>query len=94
MKKEDIFNKYSIDESHNEWDWNDSYSLREIYKIMNNGELPQQGWISINVIIDFLNKSIDDIEWWRSNVTVRDDWGHLYLVAKRLIYKNVDELLG
>jgi hypothetical protein len=93
MTKEDIFLKYGINESHNVWDLEDTVSLCEIYKIMNNGNLPEQRWVSINVIVSFLNKSIDDIEWWKSNITVRDDWGYLYLVAKRLIYKNVDDLL-
>jgi hypothetical protein len=87
MTKEQLFNKYSINESHNIWDVGiDNYSSIEVYRLMHNGELPPPNDTTTAWIIDFLDKPTCDINWWVSNVMKRSDWGSLYLTAKRLVY--------
>ena len=94
MTKEELFKKYSIDESHNVWDSRiDNWMSVEIYRIMNNGSLPQQENKSIKYLIDFLDKSITDMPWWVKNVMSRKDWGSLYLTAKRMVYLFSEQIL-
>jgi len=93
MTKEELFKKYSIDESHNTWDLQiDNWMSIEIYRVMHNGELPGSDDMSINWVKDFLDKQ-DDMQWWATNIMSRPDWGNLYLTAKRMLYKFADKLL-
>jgi len=93
MTKEELFKKYSIDESHNTWDLQiDNWMSIEIYRVMHNGELPGSDDMSINWVKDFLDKQ-DDMQWWATNIMSRPDWGSLYLTAKRMLYKFADKLL-
>lgn len=64
----------------------------EIYRIMHDGNLPESSNISVNWIIEFLDKQ-DDIEWWANNIMTRNDWGSLYLTAKRMVYRFADQIL-
>lgn len=85
MTKQQLFEKYNIDESHNLWDPNiDSWASIEIYRIMHNGNLPVPGNTSVKWVTDFLDKR-NDMNWWMKNVMSRRDWGSLYLTAKRMI---------
>ncbi len=86
MTKEELFKKYSIDESHNVWELIDSMMSVEIYRIMHNGNLTPQGDTSIKWLLDFLDKAENDMPWWVKNVMGRKDWGSLYLTAKRMVY--------
>lgn len=86
MTKEELFKKYSINESHNVWESIDSYMSVEIYRIMHNGNLPTQNDTSTKWVLDFLDKPKKDMAWWVKNVMRREDWGSLYLTAKRMIY--------
>lgn len=89
MKKEKLFKKYSIDESHNVWDLIDNRMSIEIYRIMHNGQLPPKDNGSVNWITDFLDKT-KDIKFM-AELMKRNDWGSLYLTAKRMVYKFADK---
>lgn len=91
MTKEQLFEKYSIDESHSEWDLSiDNWYGVEIYRIMH-GKLPENDK-SVKWITEFLNKQ-HDMEWWVKNVMSQPNWGSLYLTAKRMVYRYADEIL-
>jgi len=93
MTKEELFKKYSIDESHNTWDLQiDNWMSIEIYRVMHGGELPDNDNTSIIWVKNFLDKQ-DDMQWWATNIMSRPDWGSLYLTAKRMLYKFADKLL-
>jgi len=92
MDKEELFKKYHINKSHDIWENQiDNWMSVEIYRIMHNGDLPQND-TSIKWVCDFLD-NIDNIEWAKKNVMHRKDWGSLYLTAKRMIYTLASEIL-
>lgn len=93
MTKEELFKKYSIDESHNAWDGQiDNWMSVEVYRVMHNGNLPPQNDMSIKWVTEFLDKQ-KDMPWWTKNVMSRRDWGSLYLTSKRMVYRFADELI-
>lgn len=94
MTKEELFKKYSIDESHSEWDnkIDNMYSV-EVYRIMHDGNLPHGGDDSVDWITDFLDKQ-KDMKWWVKNVMSQPNWERLYLTAKRMVYLCSDAILG
>lgn len=95
MTKQELFNKYSIDESHNVWNNSiDNWMSVEIYRIMHDGNLPPQEPkdMTVSWITGFLDKQ-KDMKWWSKNIMCRPDWGSLYLTAKRLVYSMSDEIL-
>jgi len=92
MNKKELFKKYSINESHSKWDNRiDNWMSVEIYRIMHDGKLPDDD-ISIKYIVEFLDKIKDDK--FMSELTDRDDWGSLYLTAKRSVYRHADDILN
>lgn len=94
MTKEELFKKYSINESHNAWDNSiDNWNGVEIYRLMHNGNLPLENDKGVLWVIDFLEKK-QDMSWWVKNVMSRDDFGNLYLTAKRFIYSMSDQILN
>jgi hypothetical protein len=94
MTKQELFKKYSIDESHNVWDNSiDNWMSVEVYRVMHNGELPPPNDTSVKWVTDFLDKQ-KDMTWWVKNVMSRKDWGSLYLTAKRMVYSLSDQILG
>lgn len=93
MTKEELFEKYSINESHNTWDsMIDDWMSVEVYRIMHEGNLPPQNDKSVKWITEFLDKQ-EDMAWWVKNVMTRKDWGSLYLTSKRMIYQLSDEII-
>jgi len=93
MTKEELFKKYSIDETHSKWDNGiDNWASVEVYRIMHNGNLPPRDDLSIKWVCDFLDKQ-DDMKWWVKNVMSQPRWGSLYLTAKRMAYRFSEELL-
>lgn len=93
MNKQELFKKYSIDESHSEWnDRIDNWCSVEVYRIMHNGELPSNDDASVKWVIDFLDKQ-SDMKWWVENVMSKPNWGSLYLTAKRMVYRFADEII-
>lgn len=87
MNKEQLFNKYNIDESHSIWDDNlDQFNSVELFRIMHNKKLPYYEINKTLWILDFLDKQ-EDISWWVDNVMKLPNWGSLYLTAKRFVYR-------
>lgn len=94
MTKEELFKKYSINESHKEWNiMIDNWMSVEVYRVMHNGKLPERDDKSVKWITDFLDKAQNDMKWWVANVMCREDWGSLFLTAKRMVYKLSDQIL-
>lgn len=93
MNKEELFEKYSINESHHKWESCDDRNSVEIYRMMHNGNLPDDDQ-SVKYVLDFLDKMKTDIPWWVSNVMSRPDYGSIYLTAKRTIRLFADDLIN
>lgn len=93
MTKEELFEKYPIDNTHDVWEYIDSWMSVEIYRIMHEGKLPPKDDVSVGWVINFLDKSKKDISWWAENVMCRRDWESLFLTAKRMVYRFSDEIL-
>jgi hypothetical protein len=98
MKKvtiEKLWKKYLINESHSEWnDQIDNWMSVEIFRIMHDGRLPNEKDISSLYILDFLKKKDSDFKWWANKIMIRDDWGSLYLTAKRMMYRHSYSILS
>ena len=85
MTKEELFEKYSINESHATWDnLIDNWISVELYRIMHDGNLPPSGDMSVDYITDYLDKVLDDIEFAKK-MMARKDFGSLFLTAKRMV---------
>jgi len=93
MTKEQLFEKYSIDKSHSKWESIDNWMSVEVFRIMHNGELPPENDISVLYIIEFLDKCHDGTGWGIQLMKERNDFGSLYLTAKRMVYSLSDEIL-
>lgn len=95
MTKEQLFEKYSINESHSEWsNIIDNWMSIEVYRIMHNGDLPNKDDINTKWITDFLDKT-DDLKFvfdLRRN-RKEDDFGSLYLTSKRMVYRHSESIL-
>jgi len=89
MKPDKIFSTYSINESHGAWDDTiDTWNSVELFRLMNNGNLPTEKDTSIDFVLTFLHKSKNDMAWWIKNVMSRPDWGSLFLTAKRIVFRH------
>lgn len=94
MTKEQLFEKYSIDEPHSEWNNGiDNWMSVEVYRVMHNGELPPPNDMSVLYIVEFLDKCHDNTGYGIKLMKEREDFGSLYLTAKRMIYSLCDEIL-
>lgn len=94
MNKKQLFEKYNIDESHNEWDHSiDNWYSVEIYRAMHDGKLPTANDQSTKWIVDFLDKAHENHMWLRSLAINGLNWGSFYLTAKRMVYSLADEIL-
>lgn len=92
MTKKELFEKYSINESHNVWNNKiDNWMSVEIYRIMHDGNLPDENNLTVKWICNFMDKTKED--WFMANLMDRDDWGSVYLTAKRMIYRHSDLIL-
>lgn len=95
--KAELFKKYSIDESHSEWNpMIDNWMSVEVYRVMHDGDLPPQDGsdTSSKYILDFLdacNRSKDSL--MLKLMEERNDAGSLYLTAKRMVYRYADQIL-
>lgn len=89
-RKQELFKKYSIDESHSEWSNNiDNWFSIEVYRVMHNGELPTMEDKTVKFVTDFLDKANSDAKWFFGLA----DNGSLYLTAKRMVYRYADLIL-
>ena len=93
MTKEELFKKYNIDETHAKWDTRiDNWMSVELFRIMHDGNLPENGDMSILWLIDFKDKFQSDSKFM-AEMFSRKDWGSLYLTSKRMIYSMADIIL-
>ena len=94
MTIKELFEKYSVYQSHNVWESCDNWFSVEVYRVMHNGNLPPLNDRSVLWVVEFLDKRIDDWPWWVENVMSRKDCGSLYLTAKRMVYLMHEEILN
>ncbi len=93
MNKEQLFDKYGINSSHDVWDNSvDNWMSVEIYREMHGGNLPGQDDASTKYILDFLDKTKDKV-WMPAFMTRQPRWGSFFLTAKRLVYKLHETIL-
>ena len=91
MNREELFEKYSIKESHDKWDMSiDNWYSVEIFREMHGGELPNgENEKSILYVTKFLDKCHDDVGYFFS---LKNN-GSFYMTAKRMIYRHCDLIL-
>lgn len=95
MTKQELFKKYNIDESHNKWESIDSWMSVELYRVMHEGNLPPQGDTSVNWITEFLDKVKTDMKFFaKLRQRQPDDFGSLFLTAKRMVYSLSDQIIA
>lgn len=95
MTKNELFKKYHIEERHNVWDLNiDNWMSVEIFRVMHDGRLPEETDRSLLYVLQFLDKKNTDVKWWVEKIMVRQDWGSLFLTAKRQVYLHSEILLS
>ncbi len=93
MTKEELFVKYSINESHGEWDNKiDNWISVELYRIMHNGKLPPPDDKSAIWVCEYLDR-LDSDNKFTLKMMKRDDFRSLYLTAKRMIFSLHSEIL-
>ena len=88
MNKEELFKKYSIDESHSKWNNGiDNWMSVELYRVMHRGKLPPSNDMSVGYITEFLDMcNGKDSSYGMKLMKKRRDFGSLYLTAKRMVY--------
>lgn len=92
MNKQELFEKYHVNETHNVWNTGiDSWISVEIFRIMHDGRLPTGTDLSLKYVLDFADKFKDAKE--AAKLHERDDFGSLYLTSKRMIYMFADDIL-
>lgn len=85
-----MYDKYHINGSHATWDpVTDNWMSVELYRVMHDGNLPDPDDVSFDYVLDFL----DDIELQKQLMQTREDFGSLYLTAKRMIYQRYSSVL-
>lgn len=95
MTKLELFEKYSINETHNVWGSIDDYMSIEIYRVMHEGKFPQGGDTSVKWITDFLDKVKSDLKFViQLRQRQSDDFGSLYLTAKRMVYSLSEQIIA
>ena len=93
MTRQELFDKYDVDEGHAEWNPTiDRWMSVEVYRVMHNGELPESGDKATNWITDFLERIHNDLPFMQE-VMQREDWGSLYLTSKRMVYRFADQII-
>ena len=94
LTKKQLFKKYSINESHAEWDQKiDNWISIEVFRIMHNGKLPEYNDMSVDWVTKFLDKLKNDKAFLVKLKNERDDFGSLYLTSKRMVYRFADQLI-
>ena len=95
MTKQELFKKYSIDESHNVWDTSiDSWMSVEIYRVMHDGKLPPENDKTVDWITKFIDRFLHDKIFMQQMMERKEgDWGSLFLTAKRMIYMLHEQIL-
>lgn len=95
MTRQELFEKYSINETHNVWEATDNWMSVELYRVMNNGNLPPQNDTSVKWITEFLDKVKSDMKFFaKLRQRQPDDFGSLFLTAKRMVYSLCDQIIA
>lgn len=95
MTRQELFEKYSINETHNVWEATDNWMSVELYRVMHNGNLPPQNDTSVKWITDFLDKVKSDMKFFaKLRQRQPDDFGSLFLTAKRMVYSLCDQIIA
>jgi len=96
MTKQELFKKYNIDETHSEWDNSiDNWMSVELYRVMHNGNLPPQNDTTVGWITEFLDKVKSDMKFFaKLRQRQPDDFGSLFLTAKRMVYLLCDQIIA
>ena len=95
MTKQELFEKYSINESHNVWEATDNWMSVELYRVMHDGNLPPQNDTSVKWITEFLDKVKPDMKFFaKLRQRQPDDFGSLFLTAKRMVYSLCDQIIA
>ena len=96
MTKQELFKKYNIDETHSEWDNSiDNWMSVELYRVMHDDNLPPQNDTSVKWIIEFLDKVKSDMKLFaKLRQRQPDDFGSLFLTAKRMVYSLADQIIA
>lgn len=90
MTREELFKKYHIDESHSQWSgFIDNWMSVEVFRIMNDGRLPEQKDNTLKYVLDFLDKAHKE----RGLILNDPNGGSMYLTAKRMVYRFADQIL-
>lgn len=93
MTKQELFKKYSINESHSQWYYYiDNGMSVELFRIMHDGRFPEHRDTSVKYVTDFLDKTLDTSGFMRKFMD-RKDWGSIYLTAKRMVYRFADIII-
>lgn len=89
MTKQELFEKYHINEGHNAWDPTiDNWFSVEIYRQTHNGELPPPDDMSVAWVLDFIDKT-KDAKYFFS----LDNPGSHFTTAHRMVYRYADQIL-
>ena len=89
MKKQELLEKYHINEGHNVWEPHiDNWFSIEIYRQMHNGELPPPDDMSIAYVLEFIDKCADPKYFFSL-----DNCGSFYTTAHRMVYRYADEIV-
>ena len=95
MNKKQLFEKYSINETHNVWEATDNWMSVELYRVMHDGNLPPQNDTSVKWITEFLDKVKSDRKFFaKLRQRQPDDFGSLFLTAKRMVYSLADQIIA
>ena len=93
ITKHELFKKYSINKSHSKWDNKiDNWISVELFRVMHNGNLPESNDMSVKWITDFLDK-VHHNKKFMNKMMKRDDFGSLYLTAKRMVHSLSEQIL-
>lgn len=92
MTKKELFDKYRIEERHNNWNSQiDSWYSVEIYKLIK-GKMPENDE-SLLFVLDFLDKTNDMVFVKDLMENHPNNWGVFHLAAKRIVHRYSDLIL-
>jgi len=91
MTEQQLIEKYHLTEEHGQWTPTDDWMSVEIFKIIHN-RLPNKRDQGFGFAIKFLDRM--DKQQFRNTVMEREDWGSLYLTAKRMVYRHRHQIIA
>lgn len=90
MTKKELFEKYSINESHNVWENAiDNWMSVEVYRAMHGGKLPPNDDLTTGWIVNFLDEVHNSPEKHFGS----ENFGSLYVTSKRMVYRFSEQIL-